>query len=85
MGKKNIVKVTLTPNTGVNLARTECFMKTFLRLNAEHFHPASIKKLQREGKKQKGFTEALLMCCSFPASSSLSACRVVSFLPRDEF
>lgn len=37
------VKVTLTPNTGVNLAHTECFMKTFLRLNAEHFHPASIK------------------------------------------
>lgn len=37
------VKVTLTPNTGVNLAHTECFMKTLWRLNAEHFHPASIK------------------------------------------
>lgn len=58
------VKVTLTLNTGVNLARAECFMKTFLCLNAEHFHPASIKN--QRGAKQKGFTEASLMRCSLP-------------------
>ena len=32
------VKVTLKPNSGVNLARHECFMETFLHLNVRHFH-----------------------------------------------
>lgn len=37
----------------------------------------------REREKQKGFTEASLMCCSFPASrAECLSCGVL--LPRDE-
>lgn len=38
VGEITGAKVTLKPNSGVNLARTECFMETFLHLNVKHFH-----------------------------------------------
>lgn len=36
----------------------------------------------KEREKQKGFTEASLMCCSFFRPAALSACRVVSSPPQ---
>lgn len=45
------VKVTLVPNTGINLAHTECLKKSFLCLDAEDFHLASINDKGQRNRK----------------------------------
>lgn len=56
------------------------FYEDVLMRNTSIRLPLETKK---KGEKQKGFTEASLMCCSFPASSTeCLSCGVL--LPRDE-